>query len=93
MERKSNTERMLDFVREYLDGDMPRMFFDLDFYHFFNKYYPAMERQNPEMAGCFAYYLSEEGVDVSEGLADSEHKKLLRRQFKKFTDARGDGMW
>lgn len=93
MGRKSNTELMFEFVQEYISGDMPRMFFDLDFDHYFIKYYPAMERQNPDMAGCFAYYLSEQGVDVSDGLSDTEHKKLIRKQWKEFSAALQDGIW
>ena len=93
MARKSYTELMFEFVQEYISGDMPRMFFDLDFDHYFIKYYPAMERLNPDMAGCFAYYLSEHGVDVSEGLSDAQHKNLIRRQWKKFSAALKDGLW
>lgn len=93
MGRKSNTELMFAFVQEYLNGDMPRIFFDVDFDHYFIKYYLAMERQNPDMAGCFAYYLSEQGVDVSDGLSDDRHKKLIRKQWKKFSAALDDGMW
>ncbi len=92
MGRKSNAELMFEFVQKYIDGDMPRLFFDLDFDHYFIKYYPALERLNPDMAGCFAYYVSEQGVDVSNGLSDAQHKKLIRRQWKKFTSALDDGL-
>lgn len=91
--RKSNTQLMFEFVQDYLDGPMPRMFFDLDFDHYFIKYYPAMERQNPDMAGCFAYYLSEQGEDISAELTDAQHKKLIRKQWKKFAAVLRDGMW
>jgi hypothetical protein len=43
---------MFDFVKEYIDGDMERIFFDMDFSYYLFKYYPAMERQNAEMAEC-----------------------------------------
>ncbi len=56
------------------------------------QYYPAMQRKDPEMAECFAYYLSEQGVDVSEGLSDAQHKKLIRRQWNQFMDAIEDGL-
>jgi hypothetical protein len=93
MGRKSNAQKMFDFVQEYLNGEMERMFFDLDFDHYFIEYYPAMERQNPDMAGCFAYYLSEQGIDVSEGLSDDQHKKLIQRQWLKFSVTLQDGFW
>lgn len=91
--RKSNAELMFAFVQEYLDGQMSRMSFDLDFDHYLIQYYPAMERLNPDMAGCFAYYLSEQGIDVSDGLSDTQHKQLIRKQWKEFTAALSDGLW
>ena len=92
MGRKSHSQLMFEFVLEYLDGHMPRMFFDADFNHYFIKYYPAMERQDPDMAGCFAFYLSEQGIDVADHLSDEQHKKLIKRQWKKFTKAMSDGI-
>ncbi|MFP3154963.1 hypothetical protein LQZ18_11180 [Lachnospiraceae bacterium ZAX-1] len=93
MARKSNAELMFQFVQDYLDGNMPRMFFDLDFDHYFIQYYLAMERQDSDMAQCFAYYLSEQGIDMSDGLSDAQHKKLIKSQWKKFTAALHSGMW
>ena len=92
MARKSNTQLMFDFVTEYLDGDMERMFFDLDFNHYLIQYYPAMERQDSEMAECFVFYLAERGVDVSEHLSDEQHRQLIQRQWDQFNDAIDDGM-
>lgn len=91
MPRNKSTNFMLSFVQEYLDGDTERMFFDMDFNHYLIQHYPAMERHNPDLAECFAFYLAEEGVDLSLGLSDADHKKLIRKQFKKFLDAARDG--
>ncbi len=90
MARKSNTQLMFDFVLEYLDGDMERMLFDLDFNHYLIKYYPAMERQNTEMAECFVFYLAERGLDVSDHLSDEQHKELIRRQWELFNEGMND---
>jgi hypothetical protein len=92
MPRKSNTQLMFDFVLDYLDGNMERMFFDMDFDYYLVQYFPAMQRKSPDMADCFAYYLSEQGVDVSDGLSDAQHKKLIRRQWKEFIRATQGGL-
>lgn len=92
MARKSNTDLMFEFVEDYLNGNMERMFFDLDFDYYFIKYYPSMERRNAAMAECFAYYLSEAGIDCSEGLSDDAHKALIQRQWDAFHEALHDGM-
>ena len=52
MPRKSGADFMMDFIREYLDGEMDRLGFDLDFNHYLIKYYPAMERKNRRFAEC-----------------------------------------
>jgi hypothetical protein len=81
---------MIEFVKEYLDGKMSRMDFDLDFSQHIKKYYPKMERDIYELADCFYFYLVEEGYDHSEYLTDGEHKKLIRRQFNEFMSAMND---
>jgi hypothetical protein len=90
---KTGLDFMMEFVQEYLNGEKDRMIFDIDFDHYLIENYPEMERIDPEMAECFAFYLSEEGIDRTEGLSDSQHKTLIRRQFKAFSKALKDGMW
>jgi len=91
MPRKSGADFMMDFVREYLGGKMDRMGFDLDFNHYLIKHYRSMERKDRDFAECFYFYLVEQGFDQSEGLSDSEHKKLIRKQWNEFSSAMRDG--
>ena len=84
---------MMEYVQDYLNGDTERLIFDLDFNYYLAENYPAMERKDPDMADCFVFYLSEDGVAKTEGLSDAQHKKLIRKQFKAFTDALADGLW
>ena len=93
MPRKSGTEFMMTFVQEYLNGDMYRMGFDLDFNHYLIKYYPSMERANCDLAECFNFYLAEEGFDQAISLDDVEHRKLIREQWNKFKAAMKDGFF
>ena len=90
MPRKSGTEFMMDFVREYLDGEMDRLGFDLDFNHYLIKYYPTMERKNRRLAECFNFYLAEQGFDQALSLSDIEHKKLIRKQWIGFNKSMQD---
>ena len=93
MPKNKSVEFMLTFVQDYLDGETERCFFDMDFDHYFIQHYPSMERFNSSLAECFAFYLSEEGIDRSESLSDGEHKRLIRRQYKKFLAAMKDGFY
>ena len=77
---------MMDFVREYLSGELDRLSWDLDFNHYLIKHYPKMERENPELAECFAFYLAEQGFDQGEGMPDDEHREFIQEQFDEFND-------
>lgn len=93
MKKSKHFDFMIDFVQDYFSGDNSRMGFDLDFNHYLIEHYPGMERENPDAAECFFFYLSEEGIDCSDGLSDAEHKILIQRQFDKFAAALNDGVW
>ena len=51
-----------------------------------------MERKSAKLAECFAFYLSEEGIDRTVGLSDAKHKALIRKQYKEFLSAMNDGL-
>ena len=65
---------------------MSRLDWDLDFNDNLVKYYPKMKRENRDLADCFCFYLDEEVLDQGAGvmMSDSEHKKLIRKQWKEF---------
>ena len=92
MAAKRGFNFMIGFVLDYINGVNSRLDFELDFDHYFIEHYPKMERENPELADCFAYYLSEEGQDKAHGLSDAEHKKLIIKQYNEFMSALEGGI-
>ncbi|MPM67576.1 hypothetical protein SDC9_114499 [bioreactor metagenome] len=93
MPKNSAFSFMMNFVQEYLDGQRSRLDFDLDFSHYLIKFYGKMERADAELAECFNFYLAEEGFDQAQDLSDSQHKKLIRKQFNEFKAAMEDGLF
>ncbi|AQS59707.1 hypothetical protein [Desulforamulus ferrireducens] len=93
MSRGTATKFMMTFVQEYLDGKRSRLDFDLDFNHYLIKHYAKMERENPDLAECFNYYLAEEGFDQAVGLSDDQHRRLIQKQFNEFKAALRDGFF
>ncbi|AQS58415.1 hypothetical protein [Desulforamulus ferrireducens] len=93
MSRGTATKFMMTFVQEYLDGKRSRLDFDLDFNHYLIKHYAKMERENPDLAECFNYYLAEEGFDQAVGLSDDRHRRLIQKQFNEFKAALRDGFF
>jgi len=78
---------MMNFVKDYLDGKITRMVFDLDFNYHLTEHYSRMEYENSDIAECFYFYLSQEGFDQAENLNDDEHKKLILKQWNEFNGA------
>lgn len=93
MQKNTASEFMMTFVQEYLDGKRSRLDFDLDFSHYLMKHYAKMDRENPDLAECFNFYLAEEGFDHAEVLSDDRHRKLIQKQFNKFKAALRDGFF
>jgi hypothetical protein len=93
MPKKRGIKSMLEFVQGYLNGELSRMDFDLDFNHYLIMYYPEMEHENCDLAECFNFYLAEEGFDRTGGLSDAQHKKLIKKQFSEFVAAMRDGIF
>ena len=89
---KKSTNFMITFVKDYLSGDSDRLTWDLDFNHYLIEHYPKMEREDPELAECFAFYLSDQGFDRAEHLPDDEHREFIRKQFDMFNAALYDGL-
>jgi len=94
MTKTGGFEFMMNFVQEYLDGRMRRLDWDLDFNDSLAKHYPKMKRENRDLADCFCFYLDEEVSEQGPGvmMSDSEHKKLIRKQWKEFKAAMRDGL-
>ena len=87
MGKMKSANFMIAFVKDYLSGKSDRLTWDLDFNHYLIEHYPKMERDDPELAECFGFYLSDEGFDRAEHLPDEEHKEFIRKQFDKFNAA------
>ena len=63
-----HTAFMIDFVSDFADGDMERLFLDLDYSHYVIEHFPYMENENARIARKFA-----DTVDVAyERWADSD---------------------
>ena len=93
MPQKTGTAFMVEFVQEYLSGEMNRTGFELDFNHYLIENYPKMGKENAELADCFYFYLAEQGCDKGLGLGDDEHKELIQEQWEAFTSAMSDGIF
>ena len=79
--RRTNINAVLKMVREYLDGEMDKMSFQLDFPYEIEQRYRKMVREDPDYADMIYFYLVEQGTDLAYGMSDTAFKELIRKQY------------
>jgi hypothetical protein len=89
----ANIDFMMNMVKEYLSGKMPRYIFELDFQTEILERYRKMVREDREYAELFYDLISEGGVDLGDGLSDAEFKRLIRRQYNEVKSIVRDGFY
>lgn len=75
MNYKKHTAFMVDFISDFVNGDIERYFFDLDYSAYVIEHFPHMELENARFADKFANTIDwayERGTDL--GLQDEEFR-------------------
>jgi hypothetical protein len=75
MNFKKHTAFMIDFISDFVNGELDRYFFDLDYSAYVIEHFPHMELENSRLADKFAYTIDrayERGTDL--GLSDEEFR-------------------
>jgi hypothetical protein len=75
MKFKKHTAFMIDFISDFVNGELERYFFDLDYSAYVIEHFPHMELEDARFADKFAYTIDrayERGTDI--GLSDEEFR-------------------
>lgn len=75
MKFKKHTAFMIDFISDFVNDEIERYFFDLDYSAYVIEYFPYMELEDSKLADRFAYTIDqayERGTDL--GLSDDEFR-------------------
>jgi len=83
---------MIGYVKDFIEGRIDRMEFDLGFPDYFDERYPKMKRESPALADCFSCYLVEQGYDEGQNLPDDEFRELITERFDQFLSVFEDGL-
>ena len=78
MNFKKHTAFMIDFISDFVNGDLERYFFDLDYSAYVIEHFPHMELENSKFADRFAHTIDrtyERGADL--GLSDEEFRNEI----------------
>ena len=80
-----HTAFMIDFISEFANGEMERLFFDLDYSHYVIEHFPYMENENARVDRKFA-----DTVDVvyeqwaDSGLSDEAFREKISAALKEW---------
>ncbi|HOK50241.1 MAG TPA: hypothetical protein PLM18_08730 [Sedimentibacter sp.] len=78
----THTKFMIEFIKDFIDGEIDSYFFDLDYSAYVIEHFPYMEKENPELAERFANtidYVYEYYVD--RGLPEEEFRVKMSKAF------------
>jgi len=87
MKYKKHTTFMIEFISDFIKGDLDRFFFDLDYSAYVIEHFPYMEQENPELAERFADTIDntyERWADL--GLSDVEFRTEIADAFAEWLD-------
>ncbi len=85
MNFKKHTAFMIDFIQDFINGDIERYFFDLDYSAYVIEHFLHMEIENGRFADKFANTIDrayERGTDL--GLPDDEFRAEISNAFNKW---------
>lgn len=91
MNYKRHTAFMIEFISDYINGDIERYFFDLDYSAYVIEHFPHMELENSRFADRFARIVDqayERGTNL--GLSDEEFKSEISNAFNEWVGKKPD---
>ena len=78
MKFKKHTAFMIDFISDFVNGDLERYFFDLDYSAYVIEHFPDMELENSRFADRFAQTIDRAYERVADlGLSDEEFRNEI----------------
>jgi hypothetical protein len=78
MNFKKHTAFMIDFISDFVNGELDRYIFDLDYSAYVIEHFPHMEQENSKLAEKFAHTVDwayERGTDLC--LSDEEFRAKI----------------
>jgi len=79
------TTFMINFISDFINGELDRYFFDLDYSAYVIEHFPYMEFENSKLADRFAYTVDrayERGTAL--GLSDEEFRAEMSNALNKW---------
>ena len=89
MKLKPHGLALVNFVIDFVNGDMERMFFDMDYSHYVIEHFPYFEKEHPQLAKRFADTV-DAAYDMGQNLSDEDLRYSLSEALDVFMGNDGD---
>jgi hypothetical protein len=78
-----HTAFMINFISDFVNGDLDRFFFDLDYSAYVIEHFPYMEFENAKIADNFVYTVDQAyDFGTALGLSDEEFRVEISKAFE-----------
>ena len=89
----TNINHMMKLVKSYLDGDIDRAIFELDFDSALNSRYKKMLKEDRDIAEWFYECIVDDAINKSFNLSDKDFLGILREEYVRVKDLIDNGVW
>lgn len=91
--KTTNIDFVMNMTKDYLDGKIDDITYNLDFPYEVEERYRKMVREDRDYAELIFDTLIEEGTNLFDELSDKEFKELIRKQYKYIKDIASEGFF
>jgi len=85
----ANIEFIMNFVADFIEGDLLRCTFDEEFIALIKERFVKMENESPKFADDFCFYMVDCGYDSNCGLPDGPYRKRMRMRYNQLLEVSG----
>ena len=83
----TNIEFIMNFIADFIEGDLVRQRFDENFINFVKERFMKMKQESPKFTDDFCFYMVDCGFDSNVGLPEGPYRKRMRMRYNQLLKA------
>jgi len=86
----ANIEFIMNFVADFIEGDLIRGTFDAEFITLTKERFMKMKDESPKFTDDFCFYMIDCGFDSNNNLPDGPYRKRMRMRYNQLLEISGN---
>ena len=82
----SNIEFVMNFIADFIEGDLMRLTFDETFIALVKERFLKMKDESPKFADDFCFYMVDFGFNSNNALPDGPYRKRMRMRYNQLLE-------